>query len=63
MRHYRDYESEFTTFLRHMKQEHPEIDRDQRDGRKLLWDKPPLQPDELKLAINSEVKLKPYVYE
>ncbi|HJV84372.1 MAG TPA: DUF3460 family protein [Noviherbaspirillum sp.] len=63
MKHFQNYESEFTEFLRDLKQEHPDIDKHQRDGRKLLWDKPPVPPDELKLAINSEVKLKPYVYE
>ncbi|HJV79523.1 DUF3460 family protein [Noviherbaspirillum sp.] len=63
MKHYRNYESEFSTFLRDLKQDQPEIDKGQRDGRKLLWDKPPISPDELQLAMHSEVKMQPYIYD
>jgi hypothetical protein len=62
-RYYRNYESEISAFLRELKQEHPEIEQHQREGRRLLWEKPPLSPDELKREMNPEVKLKPYIYE
>ncbi|WP_244818067.1 DUF3460 family protein [Caballeronia sp. Lep1P3] len=39
------YVSEFEQFLNRMKEDHPEIDRNQVLGRALLWDKLPRLPD------------------
>ena len=56
------YTSEITNFLEQMKSNKPELEKSQRDGRALLWDK----------AINREVALdidaclvaqKPYLYQ
>lgn len=62
-KYYRQYESEISGFLRELKQQHPEIEQGQREGRRLLWDKAPLSADEVRRATASDVKLKPYVYD
>jgi hypothetical protein len=61
-RYERNYESEFSRFLNDYKRKHPAIEQQQRAGRLLYWDKPPLSPDELKRLTAPEVKMKPYVY-
>lgn len=61
--HYQNYESEFATFLREWKEQRPEVEERQREGRLLFWDKRPLTPEEVKRASASEVKFKPYVYD
>lgn len=61
--HYDNYESDFERFLREWKEQRPEIEEKQREGRLLLWDKRPLTPEEVKRASASDVKLKPYVYD
>ncbi|MGP1629281.1 MAG: DUF3460 family protein [Giesbergeria sp.] len=38
------YTSEATQFIDKLKQEHPELDAQQRAGRALLWDKPVDRP-------------------
>ncbi|MFM9880171.1 MAG: DUF3460 family protein [Burkholderiaceae bacterium] len=38
-----DYRSEVTQFIDQMKQDAPALESQQRAGRALLWDKPPLQ--------------------
>ncbi len=57
----KSYESEITQFLQHLKQERPNLEASQKQGRALLWDK----------AIDSEIEegfeastvaQKPYVY-
>ena len=35
----RAYESDITRFLRELKQQNPEIERGQREGRAIFWDK------------------------
>lgn len=59
---YRNYESEFETFLRELKQQRPEIEERQREGRLLLWDKGFIPPHEVRRAMTHEVKPKPYEY-
>lgn len=59
---YRNYESEFTCFLKELKQQHPEIEEGQREGRLLLWEKGPILPQAVRRATMPEVKMKPYEY-
>lgn len=59
---FRNYESEFTGFLKELKQQHPEIEEGQREGRLLLWEKGPILPQEVRRAATSDVKMKPYEY-
>jgi len=62
-RHYKHYESEFSEFLNGLKQQHPEIEKDQREGFAIWWDKPPLELDAMKRDKMSEVKPKAYLYD
>ena len=55
------YESELTGFLRTLKQERPQIDELQREGRALWWDKD-LDADQLARWKDSRVRQSPYVY-
>jgi hypothetical protein len=55
------YESELTGFLRSLKQQKPQIEAKQREGRALWWDKR-LDPDELQRHRASAVHQSAYVY-
>ncbi len=55
------YESELTAFLRKLKSEHPEVEREQMKGRALWWDKHP-DPDDLRRWEASRVPQPAYVY-
>jgi hypothetical protein len=57
-----DYESEITQFITQLKQQKPDLEVRQRQGRELLWDKPvDRQPwREYRAA---QVPQKPYVYQ
>lgn len=57
------YESEITKFLRSLKEQKPHLEDDQQAGRRLLWDKDPLNLEELQRAQEAKVKQKPYVYQ
>jgi hypothetical protein len=57
------YESEFTKFLKELKQQKPQIDVDQRAGRALLWDKAPIDLDQRARADESRVQQQAYVYQ
>jgi hypothetical protein len=58
----KQYESEFTQFMRGMKQQKPQIEAEQRKSRAIWWDhKQDL--DELERARQSRVKQQPYVYQ
>ncbi|HEY0846685.1 MAG TPA: DUF3460 family protein [Noviherbaspirillum sp.] len=59
---YRNYESEFEAFLRELKQQRPEIEQRQREGRLLLWDKGFIPPEDVRRTMVHEVKPKPYAY-
>ena len=54
------YVSEFDQWLRDYKQEHPETEWAQREGRALLWDKRPDEISRPKSVINN--KQNGYVY-
>ncbi len=57
-----DYQSETTQFLQELKAKKPDLDRQQREGRALLWDKAVDRSawQEFKAA---RVPQKPYVYQ
>lgn len=55
------YESEITRFLRELKQKNPEIERGQRIGRAIFWDKD-LDADQYRRYDESDVPQEAYVY-
>lgn len=57
------YQSEFTEFLSEFKQQHPDIEAQQRAGRARLWDQPPVDLDTQERLKASRVKQKSYVYQ
>jgi hypothetical protein len=57
-----NYESDITRFIRELKAKSPEIERSQREGRAIYWDKQ-LDPDELRRWRESNVPQDPYVYQ
>lgn len=57
------YQSDITRFLNTLKQQQPEIERGQREGRALLWDKAPVDLDERKALQQTSVKQRGYVYQ
>jgi hypothetical protein len=57
------YESEITQFLRELREKQPHLDEAQAAGRMLLWDKQPLELDELEKSREVKVRQKPYVYQ
>lgn len=55
------YESETTLFIKELKQEKPQLEQKQREGRARLWDKP--QDTHLQQEFDeAAVAQKPYVY-
>ena len=58
----RSYESEFTKFLREMKQKNPQIEEGQIRGRAILWDKE-IDRDAMARFRDSKVPQQPYVYQ
>ncbi|MCS6763056.1 MAG: DUF3460 family protein [Candidatus Protistobacter heckmanni] len=56
------YQSDITRFLNTLKQQ-PEIERGQREGRALLWDKAPVDLDERQALQQTRVKQRGYVYQ
>jgi hypothetical protein len=57
------YESDFTKFLRELKEKNPNIEERQFNGRALLWDKGPIDLDAQERANESRVKQSAYVYQ
>jgi hypothetical protein len=56
------YESDLTRFIRDLKRSRPELDRAQREGRAIWWDKR-LDPDELRRWRAARVPMPGYVYQ
>jgi hypothetical protein len=56
------YESDATRFLRELKAKMPDLERKQREGRAIWWDKE-LDPDDLRRWEQSNVPQQPYVYQ
>ncbi len=57
-----DYESEITQFISQLKQQKPELESQQRQGRELLWDKP-VDRSAWQEYRAAQVPQKPYVYQ
>ncbi len=57
------YVSEFTQFLGEMKQQNPAMEEGQRAGRARLWDKEPIDLDNMRRAQESRVQQSAYVYQ
>ena len=60
---YSGYESEFTQFLKQLKQQKPTLEESQRQGRALLWDKPATTLDDQAHTLDATIKQQPYVYQ
>ncbi len=58
----KNYESEITRFLKQYKQQHPDIEQRQREGRARLWDKN-LDSEQQEQFKAGRVQQKPYVYQ
>jgi hypothetical protein len=56
------YESDITRFIRELKQRTPDLERRQREGRALLWDKPQ-DLEERARADEARVPQQAYVYQ
>jgi hypothetical protein len=56
------YVSDVTRFLRELKQNNPELERDQREGRAIWWDKN-MDPELYKRFDESTVPQPAYVYQ
>ena len=57
------YQSELTQFLSTLKQENPNLEASQREGRARLWDQPALDLDTQDRLNASRVRQKAYVYQ
>lgn len=57
-----DYESDLTRFIRELKSKQPDLERQQREGRAIWWDKD-LDPEQLERWQESKVPQQPYVYQ
>lgn len=55
------YESDVTRFLRELKQKNPDIERGQREGRAIFWDKD-IDADLYKRYEESDIPQPAYVY-
>jgi hypothetical protein len=56
------YTSEVTEFIEQMKAQKPQLEKEQRAGRALLWDKP-VDRDAQQEFKEARVAQKPYVYQ
>lgn len=56
------YESDLTKFIRELKQQKPHLEEEQRKGRAIWWDKPPLDVKEREQQLAAKVPQKPYPY-
>lgn len=56
------YESEFTRFMRELQANKPEIEREQKKGRSIWWDRVPNGEQDRRFN-ESEVPMQAYVYQ
>jgi len=57
------YQSEATLFLEELKQKNPKLEESQVQGRALLWDKSPIDLDQLERTKVSRVQQQAYPYQ
>lgn len=60
---YSGYTSEITQFIEGLKKKNPGLEESQREGRALLWDKPPVDLEVRQRALDSKVAQQAYVYQ
>ena len=60
---WKPYKSDATQFIDSLKQRDPQLEERQRQGRFLLWDRPPVDLDTQKAQREARVAQKPYVYQ
>ena len=58
----KNYESEFTLFLKGYKKDNPDVEKRQREGRARLWDKTQ-DPELIDGFKQARVPQRPYVYQ
>jgi hypothetical protein len=58
----RGYESPHTKFMRELMEKRPELERKQREGRAMWWDKDPGDLADQRRMAEGRVAQKPYVY-
>ena len=58
-----NYQSEATQFINDLKQKNPNLEASQREGRALLWDKAPIDLDQMERTKSSRVTQQAYVYQ
>jgi len=63
LKKFRSYQSETTQFLTELKRQNSNLEESQRQGRALLWDKPPVDLDTQRRIQESELPQPPYVYQ
>jgi len=51
------YQSEITLFIDELKKANPKLEEQQRAGRALLWDKPPISLDEQDRTLKSTLRI------
>jgi hypothetical protein len=57
------YESDVTLFIKKLKAEHPDLEAEQRKGRAIWWDAPPLDLERRKQELESQVPQQAYPYQ
>jgi hypothetical protein len=57
-----EYESDITRFIRELREKQPDLERKQREGRAIYWDKQ-LDFEQLARWRESKVPQQPYVYQ
>ena len=57
------YESDLTLFLKKLKTERPSLESEQRRGRAIWWDRPPLDLERRREELEARVAQKPYPYQ
>ena len=57
------YESEYTLFLKEMREKHPEWADEQREGMSILWDRPAVTPQEKEALGEAREAQRAYPYD
>ena len=60
---WKPYKSDITSLIEDLKAKKPTLEAEQRQGRDLLWDKPPLDRDAQAEYSDARVRQQPYVYQ
>ena len=58
----KQYKSEITEFISNLKTSNPELEKNQKFGRSILWDSTEVLKQKSEIISHNEVKQSPYVY-